>query len=944
MAAAHTSSDGPSDRLSGFLRQFVAALRDDARSDSALLAAFVAGDQDAFRVLVGRHGRAVWSVCIAVLGDPHDAEDAFQAAFMALARRAGAIDARAGVGPWVRTAARRAARQLRRSADRFARLRLRLHDDSPVEAGGTAPDQSETWALAAAELDRLPARLREAVVLYHLEGRTLVRAAEVLGCSVAEAHRRVERGVALLRERLSARGVALTASVLAALSAGLNNEVLARAAEIAHGAHVPPRLAALVEAALVPRVPAWVVGFGAAVVLACGAAVGVAAWPDESVPPVAGHQTEKPDAKSAERPLQQLDRSKAALTGRVTDAAGRPVPGASVSALVRRPWLPGDRGLRDDVVAQVTTGADGRYALAVPADFPTHYPERSVTLLVSGPGLPPTAKPVRLGAGTADVGVPAARAVRGVLVAPDGRPGAGVRVGVVRLGGAAAEPVQGVPHTTPDGWPADVTADAHGAFAFAGLPADADVWLDVRDDRFALTVARVAASDSAPVRIELAAPRVLRGRVTTTDTARPLAGTRVSVFAGPWESHHNRYTAVTAAQDTVTDTPPVEFDAVTAADGGFRLRLPSGGPYRVFMHPPDGTAYLPVSRDVTWDAGETSRDLSVALPTGQVLHGVLLDDSGRPVAGGWVTHNPKAENRHAPDGLLAGRDAPVRSAADGSFRLAVPFGPGQLRAFGPTDHFRPAGHGFRRCPSCGTDHLRSFDHAGKDIDLLPGRCPERVTLTLKVGAAVPGRAVGPDGGPVPSGVFVCRSVVQPLRNLVTRPQLIRNGVFELPGCAPGRVYPVVLLDPDRLVGAVTELRAGGEPPLVKLAPCGTAEVRLISAGGRPVPGVTATAAIRLGCDYPVGAAPPAQPGANPVDQSWFDPKHHLPGPVTDAAGGVTLRALVPGAEYVVRFETGDLLYASATFRVKPGQVVRLPDAVAAEKPRSLTEVLSGDGD
>jgi len=628
----------------------------------------------------------------------------------------------------------------------------------------------------------------------------------------------------------------------------------------------------------------------------------------------------------------------------VGDPAGRSVPGATVTALVRRPWAPGDRGLRDEVVARTVTGPDGRYRLDVPADFPTHYPERAVTLLVTAPGHPPATRAAALERGACDLTLSPARTVRGTLVAPDGTPAAGARVGVVRLGPITAEPVQGAKSTVPNGWPTDVTSGPDGTFAFGGLPAAEPVWVEVRDERFALTTARIAAHVSEPLRIALAPPRVLRGRVTAADTNRPLPGTRVSVFVGPWESHHHRYTAVTAAPGAVTDTPPVEFDAVTDTDGAFRLRLPPGGPYRVFLHPPAGTAYLPVSRDLTWDADRPAHDLALALPAGAFLHGTLRDDAGQPVAGGWVTYNPKPDNRHVPEGLLVGRDAPVRSAPDGSFRLAVPPGPGQIRAFGPTPHFRVAGHGFRPCPACGTEHLRTFEHARADTDPLPGRCPERVTLTLTAAPPVPGTAVGSDGRPVSTGVLVCRSVVQPLRNLVTRPLLVRDGAFELPGCSPGRVYPVLLLDPDRLVGAVTEMRAGGDPPRVKLAPCGTAEVRLLSAGGRPMSGVTATAAVRLGCDYPAGAPPPVLPGAIPVDQSWFDPGHHLPGPVTDAHGRVALRALVPGAEYVVRFEDGDRLHASTAFRVAPGQTVRLPDVVADEKPRSLAETLAGDGD
>src|SRR5262249_16231171 len=106
--------------ISDFLRQVVAAYRDELRSDVELLARFVEkGDQNAFHALVGRYGKSVWAACMAVLGDSHDAEDAFQSAFLALAKRAQTVDARRGIGPWVRSAARAAARKLRRGSLRL---------------------------------------------------------------------------------------------------------------------------------------------------------------------------------------------------------------------------------------------------------------------------------------------------------------------------------------------------------------------------------------------------------------------------------------------------------------------------------------------------------------------------------------------------------------------------------------------------------------------------------------------------------------------------------------------------------------------------------------------------------------------------------------------------------------------------------------------------------
>jgi hypothetical protein len=678
-----------------------------------------------------------------------------------------------------------------------------------------------------------------------------------------------------------------------------------------------------VDAILVPRRTARSLVAGAALLVAVGAAVALVARPADPLGPAPPTADSKPGARSAE-PARPSTGPTTALRGQVTDTAGRPVPGATVAALVRRAWAPGDRGLRDDPVARATTGADGWYALDVPSDFATHYPERAVTLLVSGPGHPPTTKLVRLESGGADVGIPAARSVGGVLVDPDGKPAAGVRLGVVRLGSAAAEPVQGQERKPPEGWPAEVVSGPDGTFAFAGLPAGEGVWVEVRDQRFALSSVRIAANESAPVHITLEPPRVLNGLVTGADTGKPLAGAKVSVFAGPWESHHDRYTAMTVAPDA--PCPPSEFDTLSGPDGRFRLNLPPSDPYRVFVHPPDAAAYLSIGRTVNWDPDRTGSELAVALPPGEVLRGVLRDDTGKPLAGGWVSYDVPPENRSAPPDVLRSRDVPVRTGADGSFRLIVPSGTGKVCAFGPTANYLPVSHDLLRCSWCGNNHVRRFEHALTRVEVPVGRTPDPLALVLKVGVVSSGKALGPDGAPVRHGVLVSRSVVQPLRGLVPRPLLIRDGSFELPGCSPDRVYPVVLLDAERLCGAVAELKGGGAVPVVKLEPCGTAQVRLRDLLGRPRPGVPAALALALDYDRTAAWGPKEQ-GAGPVEQSWFDPRNHLPAPVTGANGWVTLRALVPGANYTVRFAVGAEVYESVSFRVEPAQTVRLPDVV-----------------
>lgn len=250
---ARFSSNSP---VGAFLRQMAASYRDEC-SDAELLAQYLkTGEQDAFRALVARHGRSVWIACLGQVGDSHDAEDAFQAAFVALARQGANVDAHAGLGPWLRAAARRAARKLRRSEGRLGRLREKLRAEMPES--GTVPgwgtNESRTWQLASEELERLPERLRVPVVMYNLEGRTYAQIAELLQCSTAGVHRRVERGLKLLRERLSNRGVVLTTGLLVAVPTGLTS----RAARAAFSA-ASPRVSVLADAILAPRFPtAWI--------------------------------------------------------------------------------------------------------------------------------------------------------------------------------------------------------------------------------------------------------------------------------------------------------------------------------------------------------------------------------------------------------------------------------------------------------------------------------------------------------------------------------------------------------------------------------------------------------------------------------------------------------------------------------------------------------------
>src|SRR5688572_18491544 len=157
----------------------VQALRGAA--DRELLRRVAAGaDEAAFRVVAERHGPMVFGVCARLLGNRHDAEDALQATFLVLARRAGSVRQSESLASWLHGVARRVALRLRR-ADR----RRTAREQAAAAPDAHAPADSLAWAEVRAGLDeelgRLPVAYREVLVLCYLEGLTRDEAGQRLG-------------------------------------------------------------------------------------------------------------------------------------------------------------------------------------------------------------------------------------------------------------------------------------------------------------------------------------------------------------------------------------------------------------------------------------------------------------------------------------------------------------------------------------------------------------------------------------------------------------------------------------------------------------------------------------------------------------------------------------------------------------------------------------------
>jgi RND family efflux transporter MFP subunit len=189
-----------------------------SETDDRLLERFVAGrDDNAFRALVDRHGPMVLGVCGRILRDANDVEDAFQATFLVLVRKAGSIGRPQLLANWLHGVARRTALEARTRAQR-----RRMREQQRVETATGEPKGAAFAADVKPALDEeigwLPERYRVPVILCYLEGRTNEEAARIIGCPKGTVLSRLASARQRLRVRLTRRGLAPTVGMTAALA------------------------------------------------------------------------------------------------------------------------------------------------------------------------------------------------------------------------------------------------------------------------------------------------------------------------------------------------------------------------------------------------------------------------------------------------------------------------------------------------------------------------------------------------------------------------------------------------------------------------------------------------------------------------------------------------------------------------------------------------------
>jgi RNA polymerase sigma factor (sigma-70 family) len=454
-------------------------------TDRELLRRFAeARDQAAFAALFRRHGGMVLGVCRRALSNVQDAEDACQATFLLLARKAGAGRWQSSLANWLYATARRVARNARVAAERRARREGRAARPEAVQPVDRLTGR-ELLAALDEELDKLPSHYREALILCYLQGLTRDQAARRLGVSPVTLKSHLQRGRQRLGDALTRRGFLAGAGllVLAASSpAGTPSPRLAEAVQAAATGTASAAIARLAGSVIGTGIVNKSVGallllagtaaLGFRLVLVAGPAVArpmeppmeqapvqravtkppppmrvavAKAPPDANVraavdkpkmevvvlkaPPEAkvGAAADKPKTEAADLPPPPPR-----LSGRVVDPDGNPVAGAKLFV----PVLMTDRPLIAYVAfRQVgTAGGDGHFKVALERDVLRSYGR----VIAYSPGFGVGWESFQPGTRTGQtlgrpIRLPRDVPITGRVVNTEGKPVAGVRVSLFRI-------------------------------------------------------------------------------------------------------------------------------------------------------------------------------------------------------------------------------------------------------------------------------------------------------------------------------------------------------------------------------------------------------------------------------------------------------------------------------------------------------------------------------
>jgi RNA polymerase sigma factor (sigma-70 family) len=918
----------------------------------------------AFAALVARHGPMVLAICGQIIGDLHHAEDAFQAVFLVLARRARSIRDPDALGNWLYGVAIRTA-----SCARLKLARRRKHEGDGVllepimvqPAEQPVIDREQAEALYR-EIDRLPRSFRRPVILCYFEGLTQDEAARRLRCPIGTLRSRLARARDKLRRGLTRRGFALPAAMLAtaldtksasaSISSPLCDATTKAAIQFAAGHAVSPLAASIaqevLQAMLIHKLRFIFVTLFALAAFATGAGflTHSLAMKDEpkktpaaSQPPLAA----KPNSPAPGRMF---------VVGRVLDPQGKPVPGASVMvhARVRQSrdaFGPGIEGLSPVVIGHTDADGSGRFRLDAPRTSSSRNNEFVAVALAPGYGIGWAELDPNADQPDAEIRLNPEQVIQGRLFDLHGRPAQDVTVSVWRI---LRVPIRDSGYSDMllrrfegpfywwarvndlPAWPKPATTDADGQFTVHGVGRGLQTTLTLIDPRFAAQMIDVetdSSTDAKTVTMALRPAQIVTGRVTYADTGKPAPDALV-VFTSLGEGQRRRVSW------------PTNFQ--TDADGRFRANPAPGDEFYVQAHPPAGQPYLGTSnKRFEWPKGAIEHSLDLSLPRGVLIRGKVTEQrSNQPVPGALVVSVSQSVGNDS--NVIGGR---ARTLADGSFELTGALRPGHLAIQSAGEDYVLQEIGNREVFEGQRGGTRMYSHAFIAYDPKPGGAGLELNASVRRGVTVTGRILAPDDQPITDAWIISRIALgpSPMAWSMWRGNYhgnARNGRFELHGLDPNSDVPVHFFEPKRKLGATVLLpgkSATGGQITVRLKPCGMAKARLVDSNGQPVAGYKAQFFIVMIVTPGVlfrGSPDIADPKGLLAEEDFLariDSINYLNGPTSDAQGKIVFPALIPGASYRV----SDPARARQTplhkdFTVTPGEILDLGD-ILIEKPR-----------
>lgn len=868
------------------LRRICRESADLAQSDrdEDLLGSFVnTRNEAAFEELLRRYGPMVMGVARRTMVDHAAAEDVFQATFLALVGRASSIRRREAVGTWLARVAFQTAKRARQE-----RLRARLREEKHALRESTAPAAPDDLGpLLDEELNRLPEKYRQALVLCCVLEKPLAEAGLELGISAPAVCKRIQRGQEMLRRRLDSRGVAVTAStmsaVLAASAAGRADVASSIPAMIRNAAAMLGGSADLVPVRIVDLARAESAGAGRTLrgaMLAFGAAIAFGAVAFAALIPDRKPTTAAVPNVPAANAIGS--REIAVLEGVVRDASNRPVPGASVSALAKD-YARGEAGGTDRVLGSARADAEGKYRIPIPEFTAPIAEARRIKLLTSDAkggslgttevAIPPGQSLVRM-----DPVVASSRTVRGRVLDRLGLPVPSARVGVTRIGIASADAVAGKGAARPLGWPVDTTTNAAGWFEFPGIDENAEVKVSVEPRNHSFATAVIPPRSTEPVAISVGPLRRLIGRVLARDSGAEVSRARIIVTGPP--------------------RPEGMVGRSIWADerGRFDVSLPEGNRFAVRAFAPDGLPLLSVSQTVTYGPKDSGKSLDLELPPGKTVVGEVRHPDGSPISGAIVQYHGREEETA---GLSSGGMSFWTSGADGRFSAVLPPGHGSLLVYGPSLEFLPEMGDRGELRRGEADGSRIYAHAIVPVLVDARTAVAPIRIELKPSTGIDLRIEMPDGSPLESGFLMCRHLPWPFDFRTTVPVPVRKGVVRLPGCTPGRRYSVLAYDDGMRAGAIEDVICTADAPArqtIRLKPLGRVTARIVRGDGKPAAGVPYALTMQLPFDGPANSSARSEP-AESMAGLYIGGQFRGTGEAVGSNGRIDLPGLIQGVQY-----------------------------------------------